>query len=208
MRIVRSKRKTLSVCVTREGEVLVRAPYGVTDDYIERFVQRHRRWIEKRVAAAGEHPSLDLKDGSAVVLFGTEYTIGTGKARLAEGFIFLPEAGREEAFTRLLRALAQDVMTILTERISEEYGFRFCRVRISSARGRWGSCNRRGEIAYTLRIAFLPPRLCEYVAAHELAHTVYFNHGADFWREVERAVPDWKNRRKELKNHGYIMQYL
>lgn len=204
IKIVRSKRKTLSLTVTREGEVVVRAPARVSLEYIEKFVQKHRAWVEKRLSAVAAQPKLSLRDGETVALFGSSYRIRKGRARLSDGELFLPEEGREEAFVRLLKKFALEVMTVFTDRVAREHGLKFRAVRISSARGRWGSCNKEGTIAYTFRVAFLPPELCEYVAAHELAHTLVFNHSAAFWKEVERILPDYKERRKRLKANPAI----
>lgn len=205
--VIRSGRKTLSLCVTREGEIVVRAPLSASDGYIAAFVEKHRRWIEKRVLQAASREKLSLQNGDAVTLFGSRYTVRQGRARLAGGEIFLPEEGREEALVRLLKPFSREVMARLTERVAARYGFCYRAVRISSARGRWGSCSRRGDIAYTFRIAFLPPELSEYVAVHELAHTVVFDHSPKFWRVVESILPERKALQKALRAHP-AMSYL
>lgn len=46
-RVVRSKRKSLAIEVTRDIEVIVRAPLFVSDTQIERFVEGHREWLKK-----------------------------------------------------------------------------------------------------------------------------------------------------------------
>ena len=46
-RLIRSSRRTLALEVTTEDEVLVRAPYRVSEKTIEQFVATHRDWIEK-----------------------------------------------------------------------------------------------------------------------------------------------------------------
>ncbi len=206
-RIVRSRRKTLSLCVSREGEVVVRAPLTLSAEYIGSFVEKHSAWLQKKVAEANARPKLDLSDGARVVLFGTQYTLASGRTGVKGTVLYLPEAGREEALTRFLKRFSLEVMRILTDRIARTYGFRHAGVRISSARGRWGSCNKEGMIAYSFRVAFLPPALCEYVAVHELSHTVVFDHSPAFWKVVEEVLPDWKSRRKALKSNG-SMGYL
>lgn len=50
-RVIRSDRRTLSLQITREGEVLVRAPRRATNASIEAFVKQHRVWIERRLAS-------------------------------------------------------------------------------------------------------------------------------------------------------------
>ena len=202
--IVRSRRKTLSLTVTREGEIVVRAPLGVSRGYISQFLERHTAWVEKRLKAVASKPVLDLSDGATLTLFGSPYRIASGRARIADGELYLPAEERERALASLLKKFSLGVMERVTRRVAEKYGFGYRSVRISSARGRWGSCNREGVIAYTFRVAFLPPEQCEYVAVHELAHTVVFNHSAEFWEIVADILPDWKTLRRELKQNPVI----
>jgi len=40
----------------------------------------------------------------------------------------------------------------------------------------------------------------DYVAVHELAHIKEHNHGKKFWEVVEGVLPDYRERRKKLKD--------
>ncbi len=122
--------------------------------------------------------------------------------------MYLPAEGREAALIGLLKRETKAYMAELTRTLAERFGFTFTAVRVSSARSRWGSCNAKGGISYSFRSAFLPPRLLEYLCIHELCHTRYFNHGEKFWREVESAIPDWRERRRQLKKSSGFMRLL
>ncbi|MDE6274824.1 MAG: M48 family metallopeptidase [Clostridiales bacterium] len=204
-KVIRGRRRTLTLNVEKNGEVVVRAPLSLSDAEISRFVKRHRRWVLKRLAARQNIPQISLADGERITIFGKSYLLATGRTRIAGDTVFLPQEGRAEALARLLKPFCYEPMFRLTQQIAERYGFAFSRVRISSARSRWGSCNRERVIAYTFRLAFLPPEIIEYIAVHELCHTVCFNHSTAFWREVSRILPDYKVRRSNLKSYGYLM---
>ncbi len=207
MKIVveRSRRRTLTLTVTGSGEILVRAPLSTTDADVGAFVARHKRWIAKRLSA---RKTLSLENGARVCLLGKEYAIREGEPRLADGEIFLPAESRENALRALLLGLAQTVMQELTECTAQKCGFSYRSVRISSARTRWGSCNREGRIAYTFRCVFLPPDVAEYVVLHELCHTRKPNHSAAFWKEVARYMPDYAQRRKRMRGYEWCMETL
>ena len=49
--VIRSRRRTLALEVTRDGSALVRAPLRASDADIARFVDSHRAWLEKHLAA-------------------------------------------------------------------------------------------------------------------------------------------------------------
>ncbi len=204
IKIVRSFRRTVSLTVERDGSVKVRVPYGVSGKRVSEFVARHRLWIERRLAERkGPHV---LAFGGTVTLFGREYLLREGKPRLTETELFLSGTNAEGELSRILKGAAEAYFCRLTREIAERHGFEYASVRISSARARWGSCNAKGAIAYTYRLAFLPEALSEYVAVHELCHTRRFSHGKEFWREVEKVLPDFRRRRADLKKYSFYMQ--
>lgn len=49
--VIRSRRRTLALEVTRQGTALVRAPLRASDADIARFVDSHLPWLEKHLAA-------------------------------------------------------------------------------------------------------------------------------------------------------------
>lgn len=202
--IERSRRRTLTLTVVR-GEVVVRAPLTVSDAEVGAFVERHRRWIAKRLAT---RRTLSLENGERVWLLGKEYVIREGKKGLADGGICLPAENREAALRAILQKLAETFMQELTARTAQKCGFSYRSVRISSARTRWGSCSREGRIAYSFRCVFLPPDIAEYVALHELCHTWVPNHSAAFWKEVARYMPDFAQRRKRMRGYEWCMEAL
>ena len=69
---------------------------------------------------------------------------------------------------------------------------------LSSAVGRWGTCNTRGEIRLTWRLMKAAPDLIDYVVCHELAHLRHMDHSPAFWSEVARQCPDYKALRDRL----------
>ncbi|PZP68824.1 MAG: M48 family peptidase, partial [Delftia acidovorans] len=73
---------------------------------------------------------------------------------------------------------------------------------LSSSRSEWGSCSSRGRILFNWRLIQLPPRLVDYVVAHELAHLIELNHSPAFWQLVERLYPDWREARRALRRYG------
>jgi predicted metal-dependent hydrolase len=71
-------------------------------------------------------------------------------------------------------------------------------VRLSSARTQWGSCNQKGDIRLHWRLVQLPPRIADYVVAHEVAHLVELNHSPRFWALLETLLPGHDDARREL----------
>ena len=72
-------------------------------------------------------------------------------------------------------------------------------VKITAARSRFGSCSSRGSLCFSLFLMQYPPAAIDYVVVHELAHLLHRNHGPNFYRTVERYLPDWRQRMALLK---------
>jgi predicted metal-dependent hydrolase len=79
------------------------------------------------------------------------------------------------------------------------------RVGFRRARSRWGSCTSCNAISLNIYLVALPPELADYVLVHELAHIGHKNHSRTFWNEVEKYLPDWKTRRKKLREYEGIL---
>jgi len=52
----RSARKTLSVEITKNGTVLVRAPFRISEERINSFLKNHQKWILNRIRRIREFP--------------------------------------------------------------------------------------------------------------------------------------------------------
>ncbi len=82
------------------------------------------------------------------------------------------------------------------------YRFRMGEVRFRKQESRWGSCSgRTRNIQISKRLRGGPHELLEYVLIHEIAHLGEFNHSPRFWALVERACPDYKAKRAQLRRY-------
>ncbi len=204
---MRGQRTTLSMTV-KDGNIIVRVPKDISDQRIEEFVYRHRVWIMRRLKEQAERPRPDFSDGSVIEILGKERRIATGSKKITADMLFLPQENREKALIGLLKTLTRERLTAVTEELALKYGFHYGRIKVTSARTRWGSCNAKGTIAYSFRAAFLPEELVRYLAAHELCHTRYMDHGKAFWELLEAIIPDCKALRRKLKNYLWAMKCL
>ncbi len=112
-------------------------------------------------------------------------------------------AKREDVLTdEDIRKLKKEARVYLTERTAyyaSLMGLTYGKITITSAKGRFGSCNSKGNIAYSYRLMLYPEAAREYVVVHELSHLVEMNHSPAFYAVVERVLPDYKKRRALLK---------
>ena len=92
-------------------------------------------------------------------------------------------------------------------RWAEEMKLSYNRIAIKNTRTRWGSCSEKGNLNFCYKVAFLPEKLQDYIVVHELSHLIYLNHSSAFWRVVETYLPDYRERKTQLRQCGNISEY-
>ena len=175
--VIRSRRRTLSLEIRPDCTVVVRAPLRCSEAEIRRFISEKEGWLLRhleKMRNALQNP--------------------------ASGEALPPPLTREE-----LEALAEQAMKDLPERCAHFaplIGVRYGRITIRNQKTRWGSCSARGNLNFNCLLMLAPPEVQDYVVVHELCHRKEMNHSNRFWAEVQRILPDYKERRKWLKEHG------
>ena len=101
-----------------------------------------------------------------------------------------------------LRKKARKYLTVRLAELAHQGDFYYSKIRISSARTRWGSCSMQGTISLNIALMTIPKHLSDYVILHELAHTDYMSHSPEFWNRVAQVCPRYKQCRKELKDYS------
>ena len=77
---------------------------------------------------------------------------------------------------------------------------RFPQIKFRKMKTQWGNCHpQKGVLTFNTRLMYAPYECIEYVVAHEFTHFLQPNHSALFYAELEKVMPDWKERRKKLK---------
>lgn len=93
-------------------------------------------------------------------------------------------------------------MKVFPERIAYYAGLMgvtYGRVTLREQKTRWGSCSSNGNLNFNWKLVLMPPEILDYVVVHELAHRIEMNHSERFWKIVEEVLPDYRERRKWLK---------
>ena len=86
------------------------------------------------------------------------------------------------------------------DKFSKIMNLNYGRITITGAKTRFGSCSSKGNISFSYRLMLYPEAAREYVVVHELSHLLEMNHSGRFYKIVETYLPDYKERRKLLKN--------
>ena len=215
-RVVRTSRKTVSVSVDNLGRVTVRAPLRYTNERIAQFLADKESWILKhkqRIQGTGIRLPQETLNGYSLLLLGEAHVIElTDGGRICldgeNKRIYLPRENAEEKLRRWLKENARRIFAERTRSLAEEMGLTYQSFTLSSGRTTWGSCTGDNRLRLNFRLLYAPKPVIEYVIVHELCHILHHDHSKAFWQAVENVIPDYKARRKWLKDRGALLQIL
>lgn len=112
-----------------------------------------------------------------------------------------PPVDRETA----KRLLGEAVLRVYP--LVAEAGVALPQVRVRKMKSQWGNCHyRQGYITLNLALARCPGELRDYVALHELVHFLHHDHGPGFYAAMDRRMPDWRQRRKALRDYVCVLE--
>lgn len=214
-RLVRSRRKTLSLIVEADGTLTVRAPLRMKEADIWRFIAAKETWVKRKQAQVRQDAPAPRRyvDGETFLYLGQEVPlrlIPDEKPALVMDKVFkLTKSAQPQAQAYFEKWYKKQARKVLSERVDffvRQHGFKAEKVRISSARTRWGSCSAKGTLSFTWRLVMAPPDVIDYVVVHELCHLREMNHSQAFWAQVAAILPDYKRRRDWLKRQGKKLQ--
>lgn len=213
--LIRSDRKSIAIVVRRDGKVIVRAPHRATNKQIMGFVEEKSAWIEAKLAEAkvlsGRTAPRTFSSGERLPYLGTEYPLEiVQRARPAlsfeDGCFQLAASSQPRArewLTAWYREEARRVIGGRARILAEKYDLKYSKIKITSARTRWGSCSSLGTLSFSWRLVMAPLPVIDYVVIHELAHLIEKNHSSRFWDQVKAMLPDYMKQVRWLKEKGF-----
>ncbi|MFK5882625.1 MAG: DUF45 domain-containing protein [Sulfurospirillum sp.] len=107
-----------------------------------------------------------------------------------------------EALDKFYRAHTKDIVLDEIQNISEKMGLRASKISFRKTKRRWGSCNHKNELSFTITLAQLPMNCIRYIIIHELAHILHKNHKREFYETIRIYMPNFKVQEKVLKNYS------
>lgn len=173
IKIIKSKRKTISLQIKPDGSIELKAPVQITDMQIQEFLNKKSGWIEKNLKAVKERQ----QKMSQVKPLTIEEMHGLANQALD----VIPK--RVSYFALLTKVT---------------YG----RITIRNQKSRWGSCSSKGNLNFNCLLMLMPLDVLDYVVVHELCHRKEMNHSPRFWAEVRKILPDYEKQKLWLKEHG------
>ena len=175
--IKKSRRTTISVQITPDQKLLVKAPAYTSIKEVEEFLREKRDWIIKQI----------------------DRTKVTSQQAAQMGILSDKEI-------RKLKRDAKKIIPERVEYYAKLSGITYNRIFIRLQKSRWGSCSIEGNLNFNALLALMPLGVLDSVVVHELCHRRHMDHSKAFYDEVLKIFPDYKKWDKWLKENGAAYQ--
>ncbi|PVA07215.1 M48 family metallopeptidase [Thalassorhabdomicrobium marinisediminis] len=201
-----ARARRLSLRISRlDGRATLTLPPRVPEREGMAFLRDREDWLRRHLADVA--PEQVLRLGGSVLYRGEALPLVAGdvkRARLQDGALVLPDApalvGKRVA--AFLKLQARDALAEASDRYAAALGRPYSRITLRDTRSRWGSCTSAGNLMYSWRLIMAPPRVLDYVAAHEVAHLAHMDHSPRFWAAVETLFGPHAECRQWLRDNG------
>jgi predicted metal-dependent hydrolase len=223
IKIYIEQRKSSRIAIGRNG-IYIRIPIFFSAKEREAQIRLFKEWARKKIKQNPQYfadrtqPTYcngqRLRVGNREYILRIEYKDKKSSSAKIQGNIIhfrissrLEHKKIKKHISALLsRCVAHDRLPALKKKIKElndkYFRLKLGKISFKYNKSNWGSCSALGNINISTRLLFAPEAILEYVCVHELAHLIELNHSKKFWQLVSRAVPDYKERRKWLRQNA------
>lgn len=220
--IVRSRRTTADIVVERDGRVIVRAPAQFPNERIEDIVRSKRYWIYKTLAEWRDLNATrvlrEYRNGEGFLYLGRSYRLSlvagqdeplllrNGRFCLRRDLVDRGEvAAAKAAFRDYFIARGQERLVQRVGYYAPKVGVMFRDIDVREIGHRWASCSPKGNLAFHWKCMMAPQTIIDYIVVHELCHFHSLDHTEASWNEVDKVLPDYRERKEWLRKNGAAM---
>jgi predicted metal-dependent hydrolase len=197
------------------GVILKGKPISI--EQADKLILKKAKWILDKLDLVSSISDGEIVTGSRIQYLGRKYyvelVIDNTTPKISIDFteskfkITLPnqlntQKNLQQAFENYFRIKAQEKIEPILKKKSKLTGLQYNNVKFMKLEKRWGSCTPSNTIIININAIKLPFSLIEYLVVHELVHTKIKSHSKEFWAELSKHVPNWK----ELDEKMYGMK--
>ena len=185
--LIKSARTSYAISISVDKGVVIRTPKRMNELFLEKMLREKEEWIITKYEEV-----LKARARRASSQYNTKQ-----KEEIRKRYI---KAAREY-FPKRVQYYVNEIYWEDNE-LYDETNLPYRSITIREQKTRWGSCSSNGTLSFNVRLMLAPPAVLDYVVVHELCHIKHMNHSKEFWELVGSILPDYKERRKWLKEHG------
>jgi len=211
------RRKTMSIFIERDGSVRVLAPATATDEKIETAVRAKEYQIFRKLAKWKElnrgKVNRKFVSGQSFLYLGRNYRLSIVEEqnvplKISGGYFRLDKKHLDKAekvFKEFYKEKATQKIKERLGQIEEKFQVRPTSVKVLELQNRWASWTPKNGLNFHWKCAMAPVAVLDYIITHEMVHIKYPNHSAEFWNELDKKMPNYREQEKWLKENGVKM---
>jgi hypothetical protein len=201
----------------QKGEGVILKGNAIPLEKANKLILKKAKWILDKLELVKFITEEDIVTGSRIQYLGRKYyveliindklkeiTIDFTESKFV---LHLPTSLNtqlylKEAFFTFQKEKAIEKIKPRIKKWSKTTGLSFADIKFRKLDKRWGSCTPSNTIIINLDAIKLPFSLIDYLIVHELVHTKIKSHSKEFWAELSKHIPNWK----ELDEKMYGMK--
>ena len=215
-KIIRSKRKTLSLTINENAELIIRAPKRLSIEKIQDFINEKENWINRKKRLIENQIKDVTSNHNKLLYLGNLFPINVEQNASKELFFtgeeFIANSIEPDSLSLSIKKWYKNKFKeIALPRVAyfaNKHNLMVNQVRIKNQKTMWGSCSSKNNINLNYLLLMAPMGVIDYVIVHELVHTIHRNHSTDFWDSVESIMPEFQEHKRWLKKNGYKLRRI
>ena len=219
--VVSARARRLTLRVEPGRGVIVTAPKRFPKRDIPKFIESNRAWIDNALkeielatpAVYRQWPPQNLNLQALSEVWNLEFSSNLPNESVSEGMaqnthtlhLIADASDKTAVATEIAGRLMSTARVVLPPMLAAHaarHGLSYSKVQVRGQRSVWGSYSSTGTLSLNYKLLFLPPELVDYVLLHELAHTLYLDHSAKFWQQLEKLHPNARATDKRMAKAG------
>lgn len=219
--VIRLSSRKSAVIEIKAEEVRVYAPHRATQKALKQWVEENAPWIRQKLRLQAQRrqqiPTRGYTEGAPWPFMGErlKLRITTGNKsdtvkRDQELIIQLSRRSQKPQDQQVKLALQewykQQALKRLTEKSRywcQQLNTQYRSIKLRRTKSKWGHCTIQGDLQFNWLILQAPEAVIDYLVVHECCHLIEHNHSRRFWTLVEQLLPDYRQHKQWLREHGH-----
>lgn len=215
-------RRTTDIVIERDGALTVRPPARLTPEQVDATVFSRRLWIYRNLAEWRDLNATrvlrEWVNGESFLYLGSAYRLLLVAAqdepvKLKDGRFCLlrsvaeegGKAAAQDAFRDFYSARGRVRLAQRVQYFAPRVGVQPGPIQVRELGYRWASSLVGGGLNFHWKCLMAPPKIIDYIVVHELSHLHHRDHTDAFWNEVDKVLPDYRERKEWLRQRGAEM---
>lgn len=211
------RRKTVSIFIERDGSVRVLAPVSASDETIETAIKSKEYLIFTKLAKWKElnqgRVNREYVNGQSFLYLGRNYRLKLIEnqdvaLKISGGFFLLDIRHLSKAEKVFKEFYKEKALLKIKERMKvheDKFPTKPTAIKVLELRNRWASWTPKDGLNFHWKCIMAPVSVLDYIFMHEMVHLKYPNHSTDFWNELDKKMPDFREQENWLKRNGVKM---